>query len=306
MKPRVDAVLIAGPTASGKSRAALALAEAIGGTVINADSMQVYREARVLTARPSIEDVTRVPHMLYGHASAYEPYSVGLYREDAAKAVSVVRGMARVPIFTGGTGLYFAALTEGLADIPSIPATVREAARKRLDEIGVAALHAELAARDPDTASRLRPSDPQRVLRAYEVLEATGLPLAHWHTRKGKPVLEGLNVARFILDVPRSELRERIEARFKAMLVLGALAEAAALKGLNPALPAAKILGLRELWALVSGELGEVEAVKLAVTATRQFAKRQTTWFRHRMTDWSRLDSQDFSNILPAMLAEVL
>jgi tRNA dimethylallyltransferase len=306
MEPRVDAVLIAGPTASGKSRAALELAQAIGGTVINADSMQVYREARILTARPSIEDMTRVPHLLYGHVSAHQAYSVGRYQEDAAKAVSVVRGMSRVPIFTGGTGLYFAALTEGLADIPSIPASVREAARKRLDAIGVAALHAELVARDPGAASRLRPSDPQRVLRAYEVLEATGLPLAHWQTQMGTPVLEGLRLARFVLEVPRSELRERIETRFRAMLAHGALEEAAALGDLDAALPAAKILGLRELRAISSGELAESEAVRLAVTATGQFAKRQTTWFRNRMADWTRLESQDFSNILPAMLAEVL
>jgi tRNA dimethylallyltransferase len=299
-------VLIAGPTASGKSRAALQLAEAVGGTVINADSMQVYREAHSLTARPSIEDMTRAPHALYGHVSAQEPYSVGRYQEDAAQVLALVRGMERVPIFAGGTGLYFAALTEGLADLPSIPAAVREAARKRLDEIGVAALHAELFARDPDSASRLRPSDPQRVLRAYEVLEATGLSLAHWQTRLGKPVLEGLRLAKFVLDVPRAELRERIEARFRAMLAEGAPREAAALKGLNPALPAAKILGLRELWAVASGQLEEAEATRLAVTATRQFAKRQTTWFRHRMADWTRLDSQGFSNILPAMLAEVL
>jgi len=302
---RVDAVLIAGPTASGKSRAALELAEAIGGTIINADSMQVYREARVLTARPSIEDMTRVPHALYGHVSVREAYSVGRYQDDAAKTLTLVRAMTRVPIFVGGTGLYFAALTEGLADIPSIPATVRVAARKKLDDIGVGALHAELAVRDPETASRLRPSDPQRVLRAYEVLEATGLPLAHWQTRTGKPVLDGLRLAKFVLDVPRAELRERIETRFRAMLADGAQKEAAALKGLDPTLPAAKILGLRELWALPTGELGEAEAIRLGVTATRQFAKRQTTWFRNRMADWNWLAAQQSGNILPPILADV-
>jgi tRNA dimethylallyltransferase len=305
MKPRVDAVLIAGPTTSGKSRAALELAEAIGGAVINADSMQVYREARVLTARPSAEDIARVPHALYGHVSVDEAYSVGRYQDDAAAALSGVRGMSRIPVFTGGTGLYFAALTDGLAEIPAIPAPVREAARNRLDEIGVGALHAELTARDPDTAARLRPSDPQRVLRAWEVLEATGLPLAHWQTRMGKPVLEGLRVARFVLDVPRDALRERIETRFRDMLVHGARDEARSLADLDPALPAAKILGLRELRALTSGQLEEAEAVRLAVTATRQFAKRQTTWFRQRMADWTRVDAQDFGNILPVMMSQV-
>jgi tRNA dimethylallyltransferase len=237
--------------------------------------------------------------------SVQEVYSVGRYQEDAAKTLALVQVMARIPIFVGGTGLYFAALTEGLVDIPSIPAAVREEAREKLDAIGVAALHAELAIRDPETASRLRPSDPQRVLRAYEVLEATGLPLAHWQTRMGKPVLDGLRVAKIVLDVPRPELRERIETRFKAMLADGAQKDAVALKGLDPALPAAKILGLRELWALAAGELEQTEAVRLAVTATRQFAKRQSTWFRNRMTDWNWLPAQYSGNILPAILAEV-
>jgi len=301
----VDAVLIAGPTASGKSHAALGLAEAIGGTIVNADSMQVYREARVLTARPSIEDMTRAPHALYGHVSVHDAYSAGRYQDDAAKTLALVRAMGRIPIFVGGTGLYFAALTEGLAEIPSIPAAVREAARKKLDAIGVGALHAELATRDPETASRLRPSDPQRVLRAYEVLEATSLPLALWQTRMGKPVLDGLRVAKFVLDVPRPELRERIETRFKAMLADGAQKEAAALKGLEPALPAAKILGLRELRGLAAGEIEQAEAFRLAVTATRQFAKRQSTWFRNRMADWNWLPAQQSGNILPAMIAQV-
>jgi tRNA dimethylallyltransferase len=237
--------------------------------------------------------------------NVHDAYSVGRYQDDAAKTLALVQAMARVPIFVGGTGLYFAALTEGLADIPSIPAAVREEARRKLDTIGVGALHDELAARDPETASRLRPSDPQRLLRAYEVLEATGLPLAHWQTRKGKPVLDGLRVAKIVLDVPRPELRERIETRFKAILADGAPTEAAALKGLDPTLPAAKILGLRELWALGSGDLTEEEAVRLAVTATRQFAKRQTTWFRNRMADWNWLVAQRSGNILPTILEQV-
>jgi len=280
----VRAVLIAGPTASGKSRAALALAEAIGGTVINADSMQVYSEARILTARPSDADMDRAPHLLYGHVSVGEAYSVGRFQSDALRALEQTTGTA---IFTGGTGLYFSSLTEGLADIPPVPARVRAAARARLEEIGVTALHAELAARDPVTAAGLRASDPQRVLRAYEVFAATGRPLAHWQEVKGRPVLEGMPVARFVLDLPRPELRARIDTRFRAMLDEGALEEAAALEVLDPALPAAKILGLRELWALRSGKLGREEAIQSAVTATRQFAKRQSTWFRNRMADWN-------------------
>jgi len=295
---KVDAVLIAGPTASGKSAAALALAEACHGIVVNADSMQVYREVRILSARPSDTDMAAVPHLLYGHVSAREHYSVGLYQGDAIGALAETRAQGRMPIFVGGTGLYFAALTEGLADIPSVPAVVRQAARDRLAALGVAGLHAELAKRDPETAGRLRPSDPQRVLRAYEVFEATGRPLALWQREVGAPVLNGLHVARFVLDPPRPLLRERIETRFRAMLAAGAFEEAAALKGLDPALPAAKILGLRELWALEEGAMSEADAIAAAVTATRQFAKRQMTWFRHRMADWERIEVGHVSNII--------
>ena len=292
----VRAVLIAGPTASGKSRAALALAQAVGGTVIDTDSMQVYREARILTARPSDADMARAPHLLYGHVSVREAYSVGRFQADALRALEQTPGTA---IFTGGTGLYFSSLTEGLAEIPPVPAPVRAAARARLEEIGVAALHAELAARDPATAAGLRASDPQRVLRAYEVFEATGRPLAHWQEVKGKSVLGDLPVAKFVLDLPRPELRARIETRFRAMLDEGAVEEAEALKYLDPALPAAKILGLRELWALKSGALGKEEAIRNAVTATRQFAKRQSTWFRNRMADWNWvLPGSDLSALL--------
>ncbi|MDE2134380.1 MAG: tRNA (adenosine(37)-N6)-dimethylallyltransferase MiaA [Alphaproteobacteria bacterium] len=294
----VDAVLIAGPTASGKSAAATALAEAVGGAVVNADSMQVYREVRILSARPSEEDMARAPHLLYGHVGASERYSVGRYQIDAVAALAQARAQGRVPIFVGGTGLYFAALTDGLADIPSVPAAVREEARDKLAALGVAGLHAELARRDPETAAQLRPSDPQRVLRAYEVYEATGRPLASWQGEAGVPVLKGLRLAKFVLDLPRALLRERIETRFRAMLAAGGRAEAAALKSLDPALPAAKILGLRQLWALDDGLMTEADAVAAAVTATRQFAKRQETWFRHRMTDWRTVALTDFSSII--------
>jgi tRNA dimethylallyltransferase len=294
----VDAVLIAGPTASGKSRAALTLAKAVGGVVINADSMQVYREAPILTAMPSEADQTAAPHLLYGQVSAREVYSTGRYREDALRALSEARRMGKMPIFAGGTGLYFSVLTEGLSEIPQIPADVRARARTRLDEIGVNALHAELASRDRETASRLRPSDPQRVLRAFEVLEATGKPLAHWQQNSGKPVLEGFRLARCVIDIPRPELRARIDERFKAMISHGALQEAAALKGINPALPAAKILGLRELWAVQDGTLSQEQAIERAVTATRQYAKRQSTWFRNRMAEWDRLDSRGAADIV--------
>jgi len=285
-----DAVLIAGPTASGKSAAALELAEQIGGVVINADSMQVYREAPILTAQPSEADKARVPHLLYGHISAREVYSVGRWRDDAAKALAGAKAMKRVPIFVGGTGMYFMALTEGLADIPPTPPEIREAARALLDDIGVEALHARLTDRDPVTASRLRPSDPQRVLRAFEVFEATGRPLVEWQETPSAPLLKDARLAAFVLDPPRPELRARIAARFEAMLEEGGLDEARALEGLDPALPAAKLLGLRPLQALAAGTLTRAEALDGAITATRQFAKRQMTWFRNRMPHYIWFD----------------
>ncbi len=280
---KFDAVLIAGPTASGKSAAALELAEEIGGVVINADSMQVYREAPILTAQPSDADKARVPHLLYGHVSAREVYSVGRWREDAAAALAEARAMKRTPIFVGGTGLYFMALTDGLADVPPTPPEIRDAARALLDDIGVEALHARLTERDPLTASKLRPSDPQRVLRAFEVFEATGRPLAEWQSAPAEPVLKDKRLAAFVLDPPRPDLRARIAARFEAMVEQGGLEEARKLEGLDPALPAAKLLGLRPLQALAGGSLTRDQALEAAITATRQFAKRQMTWFRHRM-----------------------
>ena len=280
---RYDAVLIAGPTASGKSAAALALAEESGGVVINADSMQVYAQAPILTAQPSAEDRARVSHLMYGHVSAHTLYSVGLWRDDAAKALAEARAQGRLPIFVGGTGMYFMALTEGLADVPATPDDVREDARALLDDIGVEALHARLAERDPLTAGKLRPSDPQRVLRAYEVFEATGRPLAEWQEKPAAPLLDKSRVAGFVLDMPRPDLRARIATRFETMLEQGGLDEARALEGLDPTLPAAKLLGLRPLQALAAGRLTRADALDGAITATRQFAKRQMTWFRHRM-----------------------
>ena len=266
------------------------LAEQIGGVVINADSMQVYREAPILTAQPSEADKARVPHLLYGNISARKVYSVGRWREDAALAIAQARAMKRVPIFVGGTGMYFMALTEGLADIPPTPPEIRDAARALLDDIGVEALHARLTDRDPVTASRLRPSDPQRVLRAFEVFEATGRPLAEWQGAPTAPLLKNAKLASFVLDPPRPELRARIAARFEAMLDEGGLDEARALEGLDPALPAAKLLGLRPLQALAAGTLTRAEALDGAITATRQFAKRQITWFRNRMPHYIWFD----------------
>jgi len=287
---KFDAVLIAGPTASGKSAQALALAEEIGGVVINADSMQVYREAPILTAQPSAAERARVPHLLYGHVSARDSYSTGAWRDDAIAALAQARAMDRMPVFVGGTGLYFMALTDGLADVPPTPPEIRDAARALLDDIGVEALHAKLTDRDPLTASRLRASDPQRVLRAFEVFEATGRPLAEWQSLPAEPVLKDKRIAAFVLDPPRSRLRAQIAERFETMVDRGGLEEARQLQGLDPGLPAAKLLGLRPLQALAAGTLTREEALDAAITATRQFAKRQMTWFRHRMPHYIWLD----------------
>ena len=227
----IDAVLIAGPTASGKSALAVALAQAVDGTIINADSMQIYGEARILTARPPEADTARVPHLLYSHVSVNEPYSAGRYQAEAAHALNVARNAGRIPIFTGGTGLYFSALLDGLAEIPPVPAGVRARVRARREAIGADAFHAELAARDPQTAARLRASDTQRTLRAYEVFEATGRPLIAWQSEKGTPVLEGLRLARFVISPERSELHTRIERRFDGMVAAGAVEEAVLLAG---------------------------------------------------------------------------
>ena len=291
-----DAVLIAGPTASGKSAAGLALAEHINGAIINADSMQVYTEAPILTAQPDAAAQARVPHLLYGHVPAREAYSVGRWAADAKAALAQVQAMGKVPVFTGGTGMYFMALEEGLASIPPIPDAVRDAARALLDEIGVGELHARLAARDPKTAAGLRPTDPQRTLRAWEVIEATGRPLVSWQNEPAEPILRGMTFARFLLDPPREQLLANIATRFETMVEQG-LDEARALDGLDPALPAAKLLGLRPLQALARGEMDRTAAIEEAVTATRQFAKRQMTWFRGRMPQYRRFDPAE-SNII--------
>ncbi|HSZ11982.1 MAG TPA: tRNA (adenosine(37)-N6)-dimethylallyltransferase MiaA [Rhizomicrobium sp.] len=295
---KFDAVLIAGPTASGKSAAALMLAEELGGVIVNADSMQVYRELRILTARPSDPDMARVPHALYGHVSVNERYSAGRYQREAAQAFADARKTGRIPIFTGGTGLYFGALTEGLAEIPPIPSHIREAAREKLTRDGVETFRAALAMRDAKSAAQILPTDTQRLLRAYEVFEATGRTLSDWQKESATPVLDGMNLARFVLDPPRALLHERIALRFGKMMEEGALDEAQSVRGLNPSLPAAKILGLRELWALADGAMTREQASDRIVIATRQYAKRQLTWFRNRMADWHWIAETDLRNII--------
>jgi tRNA dimethylallyltransferase len=283
------AVLIAGPTASGKSALALTLAEALGGTIINADAMQVYRDLRVLTARPSPAEEARVPHLLYGHVDAAENYSVGRWCVDAGAALPAVERGGHLPILTGGTGLYFKALTRGLAAVPPIPAQIRAAVRARLEREGIAALYAELSERDGATARRLMPGDRARITRALEVVLATGRSLTDWHREGMTPALDPQRAVKVFLDVDRAELYRRIDARFDAMLTAGALDEVRALasRRLDPALPAMKAHGAPWLIRHLNGEIDLAAAVEAAKRDTRGYTKRQATWFRHQLPDWT-------------------
>ena len=284
----IKAILIAGPTASGKSGAGLELAASFGGTIINADSMQVYRELRLLTARPSEADEARVPHRLYGTVSAADAYSVGRWLGDAGRAIAEAHKARRLPILVGGTGLYFKALTEGLAPVPDIPAEIRSHWRERSDELGRDALHAELAARDPNMAARLGPADPQRIVRALEVIDATGVSLAEWQGGNAAPLLAPDDALRLVIAPERQPLYAAIDARFNRMIEQGALDEVRALLDLelDPGLPAMRAHGVRELAAYLSGALTREEAVAKAKTESRRYAKRQMTWLRRFMVDW--------------------
>jgi tRNA dimethylallyltransferase len=294
----LDAVLIAGPTASGKSRLAMELAEHLSGVIINADSMQVYRELAVLTARPSAADEMRIPHRLYGHVNAGERYSVGRFHEEAGAALVEARSGDRIALFTGGTGLYFDALMNGLSPIPTVSAEVRESVKRRFETMGREAFFEEFAARDPATAAKLRASDTQRIQRGAAVLEATGRPLAEWQGVSGTPLLAGLRVARLVLAPPRDVLLERINRRFEAMVRQGALEEANLLLGLDRTLPAAKALGLPQLQEYLLGRITLEGAIAEGQSATRRYVKRQMTWLRNRMKEWTWFEEPQLSNII--------
>jgi tRNA dimethylallyltransferase len=278
-------ILIAGPTASGKSALALEIAASLGGVIVNADSMQVYRDLRVITARPSLAEEARLPHRLYGHVDAAENYSTGRWRDDAAAALSTARQEGRVAILVGGTGLYFKALTQGLAAVPPVPADIRNSVRARLESEGAAALHAELAQRDPVAAARLMPNDRARVTRALEVVLATNRSLLTWHEEGLPASLDPASAVKIFLDVGREELAERIGRRFDAMVAAGALDEVHALaaRNLNPSLPAMKAHGVPWLIRHLKGEVSLAEAAEHAKLETRQYTKRQATWFRNQL-----------------------
>lgn len=287
--PSKRAVLIAGATASGKSALALALAEQLDGSIVNADSMQVYRDLRIITARPTPDEEARAPHLLYGHVDAAENYSVGRWCVDARAALAAVERAGRLPIVVGGTGLYFKALTQGLAAVPPIPADIRSAVRDRLKGEGIAPLYAELSDRDPATARRLGPGDRARVTRALEVVLATGRSLSDWHREGMAPALDADGAVKIFLDADRAELYRRIDARFDAMLECGALDEVRALsrRGLDAALPAMKAHGVPWLIRSLKGEIDLATAAEEGKRDTRRYTKRQATWFRHQLPDWT-------------------
>jgi tRNA dimethylallyltransferase len=291
------AVLIAGPTASGKSALGLRLAQKTGGIIINADSMQVYRDLRIITARPPPDEEKLVPHRLYGHVDASVNFSAGAWVTDAAKALREAREQNRLPIFVGGSGLYFKALTRGLSAVPPIPSEIREHVRARLSRDGVDALHAELARRDSVMATRLKPRDRTRIARALEVVEATGRSLADWHREGLPPLLPPGTFRALFLEPERDLLYARIDARFDAMLEAGALDEIARLaaRNLDPLLPAMKAHGVPPLVAHLAGRISLEEAAAKGRLDTRHYAKRQFTWFRHQLPEftWERPEAAE-------------
>lgn len=287
-----DAILIAGPTASGKSALALEIAEHFGGVIVNTDSMQGYSILNVLTARPGAEDLARIPHFLYGHVHPATAYSTGLWLRDVAELVEKNVFAGRRPIFVGGTGLYFRALAEGISEMPDIPPHIRERWRHELIERGAPRLHRELMLRDSAMAMQLRPSDGQRIARALEVLDASGRSILAWQGRRGEPLIDRASACFFVIEPDREALRGRINRRFDAMIEQGALEEVQQILALDldPALPAMKAIGVRELQAVLAGEMDAKAAMERAKIATWQYAKRQSTWFRNQFgPEWQRL-----------------
>jgi tRNA dimethylallyltransferase len=288
-------ILIAGPTASGKSALALELAEKLSGVIINADSMQIYRDLQIITARPSPEEESRVRHRLYGHVDAGENYSVGRWFAEATQALTETREQGRPALLVGGTGLYFSTLTRGIAAVPPIPEELRREVRARLIAEGTAALHAELAARDAATAARLNPGDRARITRALEVMLATGRSLTAWHDDNTRPSVDIQRAAKVFLMPERDALRSQIDARFDAMMAAGALAEVRALaaRHLDPNLPAMKAHGVPWLIRHLNGEITLDEGVAQAKRDTQRYTKRQATWFRNQLPQFEWVEPRE-------------
>lgn len=295
---RKNPVLIAGPTASGKSSLALRIAALTDGVIVNADSMQVYDVLRVLTARPSRRDEARLPHRLYGHVSPAHAYSTGQYLKDAEAALSEIHRDNRRAIIVGGTGLYFKALLEGLSPIPAIPADIRDHWRQRGEADGGVALHTILSKRDPVMAARLAPGDRQRVIRALEVLEATGQSLSVWQTRRGQPLVQHEDAVRLVALPDRADLYRRAEARFETMIGGGAVEEVRQLMDmqLSPGLPAMRAIGVGPISAMLQGLRSPAAALEAGQLETRQYIKRQLTWLRRYMITWRRLSTQQMES----------
>jgi tRNA dimethylallyltransferase len=289
--------LIAGPTASGKSALALKLAEATGGEIVNADSMQLYAGLRVLTAGPTPEEMSRAPHHLFGTVDPADGWSVGRWLRAAASVLGEIAERGSPAIVVGGTGLYFRALTKGLADVPPIPPDARRRAEADYEELGESGFRARLAVADPAAALRIAPGDRQRLVRAWEVYATTAAPLTDWQA-KGEPVLAEDDWSAVALEPPRPELYARCDARLHAMVAGGALDEVRALiaRDLDPDLPAMKAVGVRELAAHVRGEVALEAAIAAAQQETRRYAKRQTTWMRGQMADWRRITGMEPSD----------
>ncbi|MBP0614865.1 tRNA (adenosine(37)-N6)-dimethylallyltransferase MiaA [Jiella mangrovi] len=292
MTGEIEAILIAGPTASGKSGLALELAERHGGEIVNADSLQVYDGLEILTARPSAGDVRQVPHHLYGHVDPRSNYSAGAYLKDAGSVLAAVRARGHLPIVCGGTGLYFKALLGLLDEMPAVPDEIRAKWRARLLAEGAAALHRELETADPLAARRLDPADGQRIARALEVCEAAGSPMSTLQRRDGEALIDPRNARKIVLTPDRAELRRRIAERFDRMLEGGALEEVRRFEARfpEPGPTAGKAIGLAELGSFLRGGSSYEEARERSIVRTRQYAKRQETWFRHQFDDsWERL-----------------
>jgi tRNA dimethylallyltransferase len=287
-------ILLAGPTASGKSALALELAGATGGAIVNADSMQVYRELSILTACPTADDRARAPHRLFGHVSAAEAYSVGRWLEDLTRALAELKVAQRRPIIVGGTGLYFRAMLEGLSPVPAIPPEIRADWRARAETLGAVVLHRELARRDAVMAARLRPSDTQRVTRALEVLEATGRSLATWQAETSPPLIHPARAVRLVVVCEGHRLRRRAEDRVDAMVAAGAVEEVRALMamGLSQDLPVMRALGVRPLAEHLAGHVSLDAAIAATKAETWQYIRRQQTWIRRNMNSWLDVETQ--------------
>lgn len=300
------ALLIAGPTASGKTALALSLADRFGGAIINTDSMQVYRDLSIITARPTEEEMARAPHFLFGTVDAALNYSVARWLSDATFAFETAESQGLLPIFVGGTGLYFRALTEGLSDIPPVPEAVRAELRAWAEGRDPAALHARLAACDPETAAHLRPTDPQRILRALEVFEATGRSLRSFHEERRGAALNSGEVLSLFLAPDRDVLRARIDTRFDGMIAAGAVQEVTRLaeRKLDPALPAMRAHGVPGIIRALHGDLSMEEAIEKGKADTRAYAKRQHTWFRHQAPDFTWVKPEEAEEAVNEFMAE--